>query len=110
MDKNQLQNPVRKYLIGIIACELLLLTMWIELGSDMDVARSVGVKTLLEQTTNGVQEKTDIFLASIAIRDASRNIKLFTFIVIVDVLTVAGLTILTAYNLRRSRDTTVSEK
>ena len=57
MDKNQLQNPVRKYLIGIIACELLLLTMWIELGSDMDVARSVGVKTLLEQTTNGVQEK-----------------------------------------------------
>lgn len=98
---NELLKPVSKYLIAIILCELLLITMWFGLAADMDVSRSDSVRALLESSSNVDRAKTDTFLASAAIRNSSRNIDVCTFIVVVNVFLVSGLSILVAIRLRK---------
>ena len=96
-------KSIRRCILGILACEAVLLLAWINLGSDASAAGYSSVRSLLDWIGDSQpQERGYMLLASSAIRGSSRNVEILGGIVLITSLIVIVLSILVAIQMRRS--------
>ena len=97
-------KSVGRYILGIVACEVVLLLAWNNLGADASATGYSSVQSLLDSIGNSQpQDKAYLLLAASAIRGSSRNVHILGTIALVTSLTVIVLSIIIALRLR-SRD------
>jgi hypothetical protein len=92
---------VGRYILGILACQVVLLLAWSNLGADASATGYSSVQTLLDSIENTQpQGKAYLLLAKTAIHRSSQNVHILGTIVLVTSLAVIVLSIMIALRLR----------
>jgi|SRR6185369_17625320 len=103
-----MRNPTKsvgRCILGIFACEAVLLLAWLNLGPDASATGYTSVQSLLDWIGDSQpQERVYMLLASSAIRGSSRNVHTLGVVVLVTSLIVIVLSIIIAIQLRRQKN------
>ena len=95
-------KSVRRYVLGILACQAILVLAWINLGPDASATGYSSVQSLLDSIGDSQpQERAYMLLASSAIRRSSRNVQTLGTIVLVTSLIVMVLSVMIGIQMRR---------
>lgn len=104
--ENNRKKSLVKYLIGIAACQILLLLTWLNLGADAEVTRYDSVRALLDSiSAQPSTQNPELLLAASAIRSANRNVEMLSFVASPTSLLTLGLAVVATFRLRKCRIT-----
>jgi hypothetical protein len=86
-------SPVTKCVLGIIIFQAMLLLAWISLAADTRLVNFASVQSLLNTIPSQASQHPEFFMAGHAIREASKNIDILNYIVLIVSVVVIFLAI-----------------
>ncbi len=112
-----MKNPkdvVLKYALTIIICQVILLLAWTSLSADVRLINYESVKSLLNSIPSQTQQHPEFFMAAHAIRNASRNIDILNYIILLVSLITIFQSIVVWLRIRKylgeNNQTTITNK